>query len=87
MRVVTWGGRQSILEKGKLIFSVSQWQRLLRVIGFRGGKRHSARLVKGTRVGPEAEEYLGKGRCLEVYGLRLKPMYFVGTKAQLWVEV
>lgn len=46
-----------------------------------------ATLVKGTRVDPEAEGCLGKGRCLEVFGLRLKPVYFVGTKAPLWIEV
>lgn len=86
-KVVTWDGRKHILQKGKLISSVSWWQRLLCVTSFRGGQCHEAGLIMGMRVDPEAERYLDKGRCMEVSGLSLKPVYFVGTKAQLWVEV
>lgn len=46
-----------------------------------------ARLVKGTRVGPEAGAHLGKGRWLEVFGLMLESVYFEGTKTALCVEV
>lgn len=84
---MTWGGRQNILHKGRLVSSVSWWQRLLCVTSFRGDQCHEAGLIKGTNVGPEAERYLGKGRCMEVSGLRLKPVYSVGTKARLWVAV
>lgn len=38
-------------------------------------------------MGSEFERHFGQGRSREVFGVRLKVVYFTGTKAQLWKEV